>query len=70
MSDKLKRGFCKPTKLYFLQPETFLLYRDMIQMKGLSAAQMKPVTVISNEQQRRFFFGLREDFEEIGKKYE
>ena len=70
MSDKLNRGFCKPTKLYFLQPETFLLYRDMIQMKGLSAAQMKPVTVIANEQQRRFFFGLREDFEEIGKKYE
>ena len=60
MREKIERGYCKPTKLFFLQPETFLLYRDMIEMKGLSAAQMKPVTVIGNEWQRKFFFGLRD----------
>lgn len=70
MGSKVEQGFCKPTELYFLQPETFLLYRDMVQMQGLSAAQMKPVTVIGNERQRRFFFGLREDFENVVKKDE
>ena len=34
-------------------------------MKGNSIAQLKPVTVIGNEVQRKFFFAFTEDFEEI-----
>ncbi len=43
-----------------LQPETYLLYRDVMIMKGTSASQLKPVQVIRNEFQRKFFFKLRE----------
>ena len=46
-------------EVYFLQPETQLLYRDMMVMRGASMNQLKPVRVIMNERQRRFFFGLR-----------
>ena len=45
--------------VYFLQPETQLLYRDMMVMRGASLNQLKPVRVIMNERQRKFFFGLR-----------
>lgn len=65
MGDKVKKGLCKPPKVCFLQPETYLLYRDMLLMKGYSVGQLKPVNVISNEMQRRFFFGLQDDFEEL-----
>lgn len=67
MIDKVEKGLCKPTEVRFLQPETYLLYRDMMLMKGHSVGQLKPVDVISNELQRRFFFGLQEDFEELKK---
>ena len=52
----------------FLQPETYLLYRDLLLMKGYSVGQLKPVNVISNEMQRKFFFGLQEDFDELKRK--
>ena len=45
-------------EVHFLQPETQLLYRDMMVMGGASMNQLKPVRVIMNERQRRFFFGL------------
>ncbi len=47
--------------VYFLQPETSLLYRDMMVLKGASLNQLKPVRVIMNETQRKFFFALRQD---------
>ena len=50
----------KPNAL-LLQPETGLLYRDMMVYKGASPSQLKPVHVIINEKQRRFFFGLVEE---------
>ena len=43
----------------------FDIIKKMLLMKGNSIAQLKPVTVIGNEMQRRFFFRLVEDFEEI-----
>ncbi len=49
----------KPDAL-LLQPETGLLYRDMMVFKGASPSQLKPVHVIINEKQRKFFFGLVE----------
>ncbi|MBQ7678000.1 MAG: GH3 auxin-responsive promoter family protein [Lachnospiraceae bacterium] len=48
-------------EVYFLQPQTSLLYRDMMVMRGASLNQLKPVRVIMNERQRKFFFGLRQD---------
>jgi hypothetical protein len=35
-----------------------MLYRDMLVYRGASANQTKPVRVITNEQQRKFFFAL------------
>ncbi len=62
---KVRNGLINPVKILFSQPETYVLYKEMMLMKGNSIAQLKPVTVIGNEMQRRFFFGLVEDFEEI-----
>ena len=47
-------------EVYFLQPETSLLYRDMMVLRGSSMSQLKPVRVIMNERQRKFFFALRQ----------
>ena len=63
--DKVKTGLIKPAKLLFAQPETYVLYKELMLMKGNSIAQLKPVTVIGNEEQKKFFFALTEDFEEI-----
>jgi hypothetical protein len=58
MGDKVKKGICGATKLNFLEPETYMLYRDLMLTKGVASGQLKPVRVISNEMQRKFFFGL------------
>lgn len=50
-------------KVYFLQPETSLLYRDLMAMKGASVNQLKPVRVIMNEIQRKFFFQFIQETE-------
>lgn len=60
MGEKVKKGICGPTKLNFLEPETYMLYRDLMISKGVSSGQIKPVRVINNEIQRKFFFGLTE----------
>ncbi len=51
--------------VYFLQPETSLLYRDMMVYRGASLNQLKPVRVIANERQRKFFYMLRQEVEDI-----
>lgn len=60
MGDKVAKGICAPTKLNILEPETYGLYRDLMVMKGAIATQIKPVRVIHNEMQRKFFFGQTE----------
>ena len=40
-----------------------LLYRDMMVFKGASLNQLKPVRVIMNERQRKFFFGLIQEMD-------
>ena len=42
-----------------------LLVRDIAVMRGASPGQQKPVTVVSNDAQRRFFFGQTESFDEV-----
>ena len=58
MGDKLARGIAGKSKLYFLEEETTLLYRDMMIMKGVSSAQLKPVRVIDNVVKHNFFYAL------------
>ncbi|MBO7673398.1 MAG: GH3 auxin-responsive promoter family protein [Atopobiaceae bacterium] len=60
MGDKVKTGVCGDTRLNFLETQTYALYRDMMVRKGIASSQLKPVRVIANELQRRFFFGLTE----------
>jgi hypothetical protein len=60
MGDKVLKGICAPTKLNILEPETYSLYRDLMVMKGTAPAQLKPVRVIRNELQRKFFFSQTE----------
>ena len=63
--NKVKNGLIQPVKILFSQPETYVLYKEMMLRMGNSIAQLKPVTVIGNEQQKNFFFTLVDDFEEI-----
>ena len=56
MGDKVKKGFLSATVLKLLKQGTFILYKENLQMKGYPPSQIKPVTVISNEVQRKFFF--------------
>ena len=58
MGDKLSKGIVGKSRLYFLQEETTLLYRDMMIMKGVSAVQLKPVRVIDNLLKKNFFYAL------------
>lgn len=58
MGDKLARGIAGKSKLYFLQEETTLLYRDLMVMKGASPAQLKPVRVIDSVEKHKFFYIL------------
>ena len=60
---EVKTGNIASLKVLFLQPETNFLYRDMMVMRGSSPSQLKPVRIIMNERQRRFFFRLVEDNE-------
>ena len=63
--DKVKNGLIHPVKILFAQPETYVRYKEMMLMRGNAIAQLKPVTVIGNEMQKKFFFALTEDFEEV-----
>lgn len=60
MGDKVKKGICGPTKLNFLEEESYNLYKDLMISKGAASSQIKPVRVINNAIQRKFFFGLTE----------
>lgn len=58
--DKVAKGMLDHLRLLFLQPETYLLYRDVMISKGAASAQLKPPRIF-NEIQRRFFMALLED---------
>ena len=47
-------------EVWWLQPESNMLYRDIMVYRCAPANQLKPVRVILNEKQRKFFFALRE----------
>ena len=45
---------------FWLQPQATFLWRELQIAKGKSASQIKPVRTISNEDERKFFFIMRE----------
>ena len=55
---KIKDNILSPMLLNFVQPETYLLYRDIMLRRGISENQIKPVRVIDNPFKEKFFFGL------------
>lgn len=55
---KVKEGILAPTVLKFVQQETYVLYRDLMIMKGTSENQIKPVRVIDNLFKEKYFFKL------------
>lgn len=50
------RGICAPVDLKFCKPHAFSRFQETLREQGYSAGQVKPITVITNETQRRFFF--------------
>jgi len=44
--------------MFFTMPQSGILYRELMVMKGVSMNQVKPVRIISNEQEKQFFFSL------------
>lgn len=65
MGDKVRAHVCGDTRLNFLETETYALYRDMMVRKGTASSQLKPVRVIANEIQRKFFFAHTEYSAEV-----
>ena len=56
----LGEGYLAPIRLITLQKDTYMLYRDVMVMKGVSGSQLKPINVIRNEFQRKFLVTLDE----------
>ena len=62
--DAVRNGSLGKLEIVFLQQETYRLYRDMMIMKGASANQLKPVRLIDNPVKEKFFFSLKENYDE------
>jgi len=65
---KMDTGVIQPLKIKLLQEETFLLYRDMMTMKGRAAAQLKPVHVLNTPFLKKLFYTLSYSEKDISKK--
>lgn len=57
---KIRTGVLGRTRLCITQQQTYMLYRDLMIMKGVSPNQLKPVRVIDTPMKERFFFNLLE----------
>ena len=61
LRNKIEKGIIGKTELYFLQPETYLLYKELKVARGASPAQVKPPRILRDEQDVSFFNVLRDD---------
>ena len=59
--DKIVRGLLQRLDVKYVQPETYLLYRDLAISKGTASSQLKPPRILSNDIQKRFFLALLEE---------
>ncbi|MEG1926970.1 MAG: hypothetical protein RR415_14655, partial [Ruthenibacterium sp.] len=60
LADMAKHGTFGATRVNFLEKESYNLYTDLRVFRGAAPSQIKPVTVIHNDMQRKFFFGQTE----------
>ena len=58
---KFEKGIFGRLDVKYVQPETYLLYRDLAISKGTASSQLKPPHILNNEMQRRFFLALLEE---------
>lgn len=58
---KMDSGIVLPLELKLIQPESFLLYRDIMIMKGRNPAQLKPIHVLGTPFLKNFFYKLVEE---------
>ena len=58
---KFGKGIFGRLDVKYVQPETYLLYRDLAISKGTASSQLKPPHILNNEMQRRFFLALLEE---------
>ncbi len=63
--DMVRKGHLRPLEIVFLQQQTYQLYREVMIMRGASFNQLKPVDLIDTPFQKKFFFGLKEDYSEF-----
>lgn len=62
---KVQKGMFAPLELVFNQPQTHILYREMMAEKnGVSSTQIKPVNLIDNPIKERFFGALVDEVPE------
>ena len=55
LRDKIEKGLIGKTEIHFLQPETYLLYKELKVAKGTSPAQVKPPRILRDEEDISFF---------------
>ena len=58
---KIEKGMIGKTDLKFLQPETYLFYKELRVARGTSSAQVKPPRILRDEPEKRFFSVLLDD---------
>lgn len=57
----IEKGNIGITELKFLQPETYLLYKELRVARGASSAQIKPPRILRDEPDMKFFNALLDD---------
>ena len=60
LCNKIEKSIIGKTELYFLQPETYLLYKELKVARGASPAQVKPPRILRDERDISFFNVLRD----------
>lgn len=58
---KVEKGLLDEADLLFLQPETYLFYKELKISLGTSSAQIKPPRILRNELDKNFFMVLLDD---------
>lgn len=58
---KLEKGLIDKSELQFLQPETYLLYKELRVARGTSSAQVKPPRILRDDPIKNFFSVLLDD---------
>ncbi len=58
---KIQRGLLEKAEVHFLQPETYMFYKELRVARGDSSSQVKPPRILCDEPAIRFFNVLREE---------